>query len=422
LSAVNLTGLDIALKTLPYVESLPARGDYVSYGSHCEGETCTFLNTAYPQSRAWPVLAYAQLYDVTGDKVYLDKANSTMERLLSDCDPNTNVRCYYIGVQADAAYRLIGDDRYLDYLRGVDITQVYLEDREDEYMKTAIMSRQLAVAYKNGLYPYPHFVLMGLDVAERGLKSMNPLIVQGGVGLPKHACWTYLGWTEFYKVLSDEEGEFIVLNYSNTGPIEYNVSILKASVLRKMRNFYDGFSFETLSSNPEVYALTLTDLEPCAEGLLDMYGITSDKRYKQKAVSLLEGLLDRHWDSEYLPKYAGDNSFTSQGCRKSGEDYTCYRANKILTDNAYAIYLFARLKDEVFQVNALETGAATPQHNPVKYFKVPQEDPELVKPASTSITRPVESGQKKDRTSLFAISLIVVLVVFYASYKLLSKK
>jgi hypothetical protein len=354
--------------------------------------------------------------------VYREKAEDTMKRLLSDCDPNTNVRCYYVGVQADAAYHLIGDDRYLDYLRGVDVTQVLLEDREDEYMKSAIMARQLALAYKNGLYAYPHFVLMGLEVSEMGLKNMNPLIVHEGVELPRHGCWMYLGWTEFYKVLADEEGDFIVLNYSNTGPIEYNATVLKRSLLRRIRKFYDGFPFETLSSNPEAYPITLTDLEPCAEGLLDMYEITDDKRYREKAVSLLEGFLDRHWDSEYLPKYNGDNSFTSQGCRRSEDSYTCYRANKILTDNAYAIYLFARLKDEVFQINALETGAATPQHNPVKYFKVPQEDPELAKPTSTSIKSTPKSTEEESKKQLIAVILLLAAIAVYVIHSKTKEK
>ncbi|MCX6695576.1 MAG: hypothetical protein NTU61_04710 [Candidatus Altiarchaeota archaeon] len=355
---VNLTGLQIALKTLPYIESAPLSDGLLSYTQHCEGSKCEYVGSSYKQSRAWLVLAYVQLYHATGDKNYVVKAREAMNQLLTDCNPVDDAECYYLGVQAEAAYGITGDDRYLGYLREIDPRLIPLGGSSEDEMLKAIAARELALAYKHKVFNEPVQIISALNVLLQGTGSMEPLIVHDGVELKKSSCWTYLAFTEFYRTI-DGMGDGATLFYG------VNVSYAKPSVLSPPKKFFDEFDFETLPSEIRFHTLSLTQLEPCAEVALDLYDFTGDERYKNQTVSMLTTFLNQNWDSEYSKKYVGDNSFTSQSCRSGADGITCYRNNKVFTDNAYAVYLFSRMKDQVFTV---QTGV------PVNYVDTPQVD------------------------------------------------
>lgn len=396
-AAVDVSGLDVAVKTLPFLESMPEKNGLIIYSKHCESGKCTPLTQAYPQSRAWIVLAYAGLYEATGDQKYLDEATQNMEDLLADCPPYSGADCQYIGVQAEKIYTLTKNKEYLDYLKGLN-EQLIPRGGGDDMLK-AIAARELALAYKQGIYNTPVQLVGALKILMLDIDEGGVLLTHEGVELKRHSCWNQLAWTEFYKALDVRDDNEVILS-------GMTVAKIKPQVLKQPTKFFDAINFETLSETSSVYTLTLTELEPCAEGLLDMYEITGDDAYKKKALALLGGILDRHWDSEYTKKYVGDNSFTAQGCREGDGEYTCYRNNKILTDNAYAIYLYSRLKDEKFSLDETQ----------VVYLEEPKLDPDLMPEIAhlaktTTTSQPKITEQAKTKTQyIIVIALLVILV------------
>ncbi|MFH1789296.1 MAG: hypothetical protein ABH834_07945 [Candidatus Altiarchaeota archaeon] len=406
-AALQVSGLDVAVKTIPFLETMPEKDGLIVYSKHCENKECTPLTQAYPQSRAWVVLAYTQLYEATGDQQYLTKAEDAMEKLLINCPPDSGADCQYIGVQAEKLYTLTSDERYLEYLKGLDEKLIPRGGGDD--MLKAIAARELALAYKHGIYNKPVQLVGALKMLTLDIDGGDTLLEYEGIELKRHSCWSQLAWIEFYKALDARDDDEVVLS-------GMTVAKIKPQVLKQPETFFKTINFETLSSTPNIYVLTLTELEPCAEGLIDMYEITGDEDYRNRALAFLNGLLDRHWDAEYSVKYVGDNSFTAQGCRASNEgEHTCYRNNKILTDNAYATYLYARVKDEKFTVNEKE----------IVYLEEPILDPDLIPeiahlPKTTTSTKPTVTEQTKAKTPY--LSLIALLAVVLAAAYVISQK
>lgn len=401
---IELKGIDIALKTLSFVESMPEKEEGLSFLKTCKGSDCTFSPFILKQGRAWPVLAYIGLYEATKDPVYLEKTKSSMEKLLKECVPaRYEEDCRFIGVQTEAAYQTVKDKRYLDYIKVAETNAIYNTADAGNAMISAIMLRQAVLAYKHNLknlFQNIKSAPLALDYRigylYNKLKDRQTLLSLNNTEFKQTSCWVYLAEIELYKALDQKDDKGIIDR-------DITVAQMKSRLLSRPKEFFDKFSFSLASLNQKIYSVALTELEPCAEAALNLYEITGKSYYKFQARSILQGILERHWDSEYAKKYTGDNAFALQGCRKDKEGMNCYKNNKALNDSSYAVYLFSRLKDENFAVAA---------DLPVKYFEDPQSDPGLREAALPPvIERPPFSTTYIDLIAVFVLIIILILII-----------
>lgn len=405
----SFSGLDIAKSVLPFLEQVPQKDDKLIYLQNCEGDTCQFAQDAFKQTRAWVVLAYVGLYNATNEKAYLDKAKAQMEKLLKNCDPN-DPECLYIGVQGEALYRLTGDQKYLKYLENLDPGYVSQPSRVLQGMLNAIYARELVLAYKHKLFDDLVAIYKAFYLVQLHLNEAPTLLRSNGVELKQTACWTYLANTEFYNVLNGIDEQKTIAKDMTAGKLK-SLLFLKPQKVQTatFREFFDNFDFASFANeNKDIYAVNLTELEPCAEALLNYYDATKEEKYKQKAVALLSYIVDRHWDSATSKKYDGDNAFVAQGCRSAQDGVACYKNLKILTDNAYAVYLFSRVKNESF-------GAAS---KAVTYYQDPNKDPGLVKQLS-----PLERFLIQNIEAIIIIvSGIAIIAIIFIVRRLMKKQ
>ena len=109
---VEFTGLEIAEKTISFLESLRHEDGNYTWASPCKYDYCTRSGIPLQQNPAWLALAYSGLYEATGEQRYLDKVKAHMTDLRTDCPPD-NFSCVFVGVQAEKAYQLTEDESYL---------------------------------------------------------------------------------------------------------------------------------------------------------------------------------------------------------------------------------------------------------------------------------------------------------------------
>ena len=371
---VQLTGLDIALKTLYFMESVPENNDgLLIYRKVCRQEECSFSTQAFPQTRAWVVFAYTGLYEATGDTVYLDKIRESMEKLMKECEPSEFGDCRFLGVQAEAAHKALGEERYLDYIRLFEPSSMPLISSTINSMLGGIMIRQVALNYKHDLYDEFLSIYFRIKRLYETLPERETLLTDHGVDFQQTACWTYLAEIELYKAIAEKNDNEILFS-------DVDVAKMRLFMLLEPEYFFSQFNFENASVHPTMFGVSLTDLESCADAALKLYEVTGKEQYKKQATAILQGMVERHWDSEYSKKHIGDNAFLAQGCRNRNNQngFACYQNDKGLTDNAYAVYLFSQVPDAVFSI-------AT--DIPVIYFEKPQVDPELTQPSKKPLLK-----------------------------------
>ncbi len=398
----GVSGLDIAEKIVPFLRSVPEKDNKMIYLKNCEGDTCQFQQEAFKQTRAWVVLAYVGLYNAIGDTSYLAEAKNQMDKLLENCNPNDS-DCQYIGVQGEAFYQLIQDKKYLEYLKGLDARLIGVPNRTFDRMLNAIYARQLVLAYKNNLFDDPVKIYKALYLVQLHLNDAPVILKNNNIELKQTACWSYLANTEFYSVLDSMDENKVIAKDLTAGGLKSLLFLRPQQVKTPIfKEFFDNFNFASFAeANKEnVYAVNLTELEPCAEALISYYKSTSDEKYKQEAIALLKYVIDKHWDSEYSKKYDGDNAFVMQGCRSSADGLACYKNSKIVTDNAYAAYLFSLLKDDAFIANP-ET---------VTHYDNPNLDPELV-PPQNPITKFFKDNIVEVIIVIAAIIILVLILI-----------
>lgn len=389
-SSAGISGLDVALKTMPFVDSMSEPDRAVLSPQECYEQKCVFSSEGLELMRRWRVLAYYGLYNATNNNIYLDKIKGSMEKLLGECD-FFEKECRYIGVQTEAAYQAVGDEIYLEYLKNLKPSYVITFSTPESIKETAFRTREAVLFYKYNFNGYlnPPIINKIISVLYKKLEERNDLIKIDDLGLKETACQIYLAEIELYKVLNDKDEGEIILGDVTAGE-------MKSGLLSAPKQFFDGFDFKTAFADPDVYRVNINDLEYCADAALGLYETSKEEKYKNQAKDILQGMINIYWDSEFSRKYVGDNSFLSQGCERNEDGITCYRNKKTLADNGYAAYLFSRLKDELFSV---------PDNIPVKYSENPQAELEFAKPE-----KPEKTDFKK-----FMFVLIAIAVVAFAA-------
>jgi len=348
---IKLTGLNVSLSVLPFIESMKRSDGSFFYHRVCEEGKCTTLRNVQPQEGAWAVISYAALYNATKNPLYLNKMKAEMEDLFKYCPPD-DVDCSVIGVQASKAYELTGDKRYLDYIRDLNSANMY-----ENTMLNGILAREMALGYKYGIAGDNRAdtlnLLMFTEI-ELNNKEDTVYTTPNGFELKKHACWVQAAWLEFYKALEKDKGQNITNTLAPDQPIP--VDRLRSEMISSSKTFFDGVDFSSVDTNDiNFFKIILTDIDPCIESLIMLHEATGEEKYLSDAVFLGERMLNQYWDSQYSPRFDGDNSFIIQGCRNDLNQTTCYDNTKLVTENGYAVYLFSLMGNQSFTVSAGET-------------------------------------------------------------------
>ena len=110
-------------------------------------------------------------------------------------------------------------------------------------------------------------------------------------------CWNTLVWLELAATPEDK------LNLGEGYPI--TAKVLKERMIKKARAFYSAMDFGSMQTKDEAdtFAISLTELEPCIEGLIILYEQTGNESYRLAAKKLLQDMLDERWDA--LPRRPG---------------------------------------------------------------------------------------------------------------------
>ncbi len=300
----KITGEQLALSTISFVDSMNNDALVKRYVD-CNGKSETVEENQLAPN-AWTLLAYASVYDATGDTSYVSKIqgkekilNSFYDQIFFE-DGSVDIKILYPAVMM--SYPLL---RSLEYLKGKGALAdeksfeekilkaiVYISDLPQD-VNRQFSHPQEAAMYSNSLSYAAKFI----DDQEqiKKLKDMSRFFLEESIMLSSsnklEMCWVYLA--------------------------QYNLdkSDLKADI--------DGFINELEEFVP-------VTVQPCIEALLRSYEDTGSKENLDLAIMLNNKLVQTANEGSCV-----NNAFKS-GSQVDGKD-TFY-----ISDNAYEIYLLSR--------------------------------------------------------------------------------
>ncbi|MFH1788408.1 MAG: hypothetical protein ABH834_03400 [Candidatus Altiarchaeota archaeon] len=350
---VTLSGLDIAVETLHLIDDMRNPDGSYEVFLACDSGGCRPQGSTLRQGGGWAVLAYASLFEVTGDERYLQRLRSEMDDLMKTCPTDDVVDCIFMGVQVERAYNLTGEKKYLAYFENVDRVRVfYLPD----VMMKSILARELAIKAKYVNDTIPHDSLYVLEKAEQAHNaSTNILYSKNDVSWKMGGCWLQLARLELYALTRDDE--------SIQGRRWYNRVMNSTRLISEVRFFFDSMDFSEEAQNPILNTVSSMDYLSCVDSLKWLSELTGEEKYSQDASVLLDSFLNSRWDSSITRKYDGDNTFMASGCIRNPDGViTCHSNAKFFSDNMYALHLFARHADKTF---TLSTGNKVQYHSDI---------------------------------------------------------
>jgi len=418
----KLTGAEICLRNIGFMESMvKARLS----SKECYLKKCIPADDLTLKERAWTVLAYAGLYNATGEKKYLNKARTESRKLVKECYPGT-FTCLPVIIAQRKAPIVLDAEWKKDYLDDL----LYIELSEVSAYDISLFAYASAIDYRKLVEQNPEkkrgsrFVntINALTQSEEALSSADA----GFWGLDgrRHnqgVCLMHLAWFELYDVLKDNEDVIYRLagkRYDWGGDDRQAERLLEkkpeAAFLDPSIEFFNSvdFSEQVEAKQSEVFLVPLSELLPCAEALFYLSDLSRNKRFLGDGLSIMEHVIKSRWDSQESLKFNGDDGLLSTGCRFRGASkLACYDTPKKLSENSYGIYLFSTVRDHEFVV---------PLGLQVKWFADPSEDPGFHATTSTSSSTttsvsestmlPPESGGKKKNYMVFYYAVFGIIL------------
>jgi hypothetical protein len=362
--SLQVDGLDVAVKTEKFLSSLK-KGDKYLYGKDCLQDGSCKLNeeisfvTSYP----WAVLAYAGLYNATGDRRYIelmDYGVGRMKEVLKESGTDPFVY-YWSLIPVYEAYKVNPSADYLDFLLANGVGLRIMRQQPDPYtvegnhpMLVAIEAREFAIIRSllddpgsmtwlkaNGYLKtddvegarkylkdsYLSLSIKALNSADEITRKRNNVLLQkDNFTLYTDSCWTQLAKLQLYESTGDKKW------------------------LQEVEEFYDALEFRKLHPENKVPPFnSLVELEPCLDGLIRLHKASGEPIFLDDATALGEYFVSRSWDAGELPECSGDDGFLSvisEFKKKEG----CQGNVKVHTDNAYAIYLMSMTPNQTYNV------------------------------------------------------------------------
>jgi uncharacterized protein YyaL (SSP411 family) len=317
----KMNSLEIAKSSLKFLNDMKRSDGRYDYSTNCNDTSgCTKTGEVYTQSGAWAVLAYAGLYDATGDQQYLQKMESEAGDLISACNGKED-ECMWVLVQMINAYKTSHNPDYLAFVKNLGDRLLSNNENKDAMM-SGIEAREFAMLYElTNDQKY-------LDAARARLEKSKaawdtavdeynvPVYSSGSFTMYRFACWTEVGEVEIARVANDSQARANVANFFNSADIENN--------------------FRTIDQ--------LSALQPCADGLLKLYAQSGEQKYYDQAKAIMQYIITYRWDSpqSIAKKYNGDGAFLFE--LYNGEN------TKTVTETGYMIFLLSQMPSEQFNI------------------------------------------------------------------------
>jgi len=320
-ATTTLSGNEIAVDSLKFINVMKNNDGKYYYQSECTDDSgCKRDSDSYIQTGAWPVLAYAGLYQSTKNQQYLDKMNNEANNLMSACNGNED-ECMWILVQMAKAYQISQNSQYLDFAKKL-ADRLLTNNNEKDAMMTGIEAREFALAYElTGDQKYLNEARSRLQKSKAAwnlsVDSYNdPIYSSGTFVLYRFACWTELAELEIAKASSDTK------------------------ILANAVAFFDSANIPGNVRNLE----QLSAIQPCIEALLNLNQQTGSAQYFDQAKATSQYVITYRWDSplDIAKKYNGDGAYLFRFY--AGDDL------KTVTDTGYMIYLLSRMPNEQFEI------------------------------------------------------------------------
>ncbi|MFH1054876.1 MAG: hypothetical protein V1744_02145 [Candidatus Altiarchaeota archaeon] len=343
-SDTTLSGAQIAESTYGFLQKLVDEDMPAVQSYDCKDGGCIPVDESRytPQLLAWSLLADSSMQKTKPNDLYLNRINTKMDYLMKACyDEVNNCRGYEIYVndatciasimQVYDAYSITKKPEHRDFLVGVGSCStgatMSLPMIEAIYSRESALISQIHPNVKKVPY-YSSRARLRLGWAESRLPQSLTHYQDGGFEFKQSACWVQLAKLELYKATGNE------------------------SYLSQVKEFFGGAKLnEHLSGDPSL-SLSVQDIGSCSESLLNLYDITKDSAYKREAHSLSQYLLDRYWDSPYNGVVSADGGFFAVPSNVQEN-------RKLISDNAYIIYLFNRQAGDSFKVASVKAPSTT---------------------------------------------------------------
>ncbi len=336
-----LTGVQVAESSAPFIASLAEQSPPAVWLScHADG-SCARKGTPDVTTHAWKMMAYAGLFNATGNESY---RNSLARAFTAFNESFNGPNAFWALVQPAQAYIATNDSAYLRplFLSGRALRQAVSSgdlNASQITMLHAIASRELALLYRmlgdpavrdsltaGGLTPrdenafaadrrkYLDASLAALSRAHQ-LDSKDPLVLAGTPGVHTSSCWIQLAYIELFEATG------------NSSHINSVTSFFSPSRFSSRRPQNTGYS-------------ALVEIHPCIESL--QYLTSRDDTYLSDLDALYQWFLLPYWDASVSPRCVGTNGFLAALRNTTTQASLCANNDQDNTDAAYSIYLLSR--------------------------------------------------------------------------------
>ncbi len=319
------TGLQAAEKVELFIRSMRKQDGNYYFAESCNDEKS---GPEQVQNNNWAIMAYSALYDKTRKDVY-------KSRLISDWDisaADKTSASLYTSFQLYQLYLVSGKYPILTEIdrEGLfrKITSVGssaitgYEPGEDYAMIIATLSRasfmSSMIVEEKELDGSPEIYNNAEELLQKAKdRGEIVLLEKNGVKFEEGSCWIELANLQKYDLTKEN------------------------ALLEESKEFFTNLDLSSEFDTPKLLDSSIPmNLLPCAEALLELHKRTGDGEFLTDARSILQAYLKYNWD---IPerKFCSEDYGLLAKRLTSDED-----GRKIMTDNAYFIYL---LSDENMQ-------------------------------------------------------------------------
>lgn len=320
-ATMTLSGNGIATKSLNFFNEMRQSDGTYDYSMNCtDSKGCIDNQDYYQQTGAWPMLAYAGLYESAGNQQYLQQLNTEANNLMNSCN-GTESSCTLVLVQMIEAYKLTKNPQYFSFITS--LGNILLSDNSrTDVMSAGIEAREFALLYeltKNQTYLNEAYARLAKSKAAWNVsvdEVNQPALKTPTYTLYRFACWTELAESEIARVNQDTQAQQNVISFLDSANI--------TTQFRRMRQ--------------------LTAIQPCIETFQNIYQLTGDSKYLDQAKTSMQYIVTYRWDPniQIAKKYNGDGGYLID----------LYNGNnlKTVTDAGYMIYLLSKMPNEQFTI------------------------------------------------------------------------
>lgn len=311
-----LNSTDIALRSLLFVQNFKRTDGLYDYSYDCANSSCTMDQTYTDETNAWPILAYAGLYQSTGNSAYLSVMNGDLSNLEKYC---TGSSCMEFIAQLVKAYKISGNPEFLTFAKKMGDV-LLSNNNETGIMIKGVEAQEFALLYEatsDQKYLNEAQFRLAESKADWGTgEDTDVVFSSGNFSYYRYACWTELGQFEIAKATNN------------------------STMMQDVQNFFVSANFASSYVNIEY----LSALQPCVETLLLLHNQTGNIQYYNEAKTVMQYTVTYRWDAPFdiAKKYNGDGGYL----------YEFFSSNntKSITDASYMIYLLTSMPNENFNI------------------------------------------------------------------------